>query len=406
MASELLSKKVNFILKLGKALHLYGTNAPRLESALCNVSDAIGIKANVYSTPTYLSISVDDELDQVSRQVRVFPAFANLSKLSRVDEIAKQVSSNELNISDAVIMLDDLEKAKDPYSFSLYIFAFGLVSLSLAIIFKGNYLDIIISFLMGALLGVQRKLFTKSSGLDNLFEFSAGFSCAFIVYLLKSYQTNINLNIVILASLIVFIPGLSVTISMVELAAKNLVSGTARFTGAMVDLVKISFGVMLGLSFAKYLLNSPQLSPSGLISLSHYWLIAAVILGSISFTIIFKANKRDLVWIFLSGVLSISSVKFFSAISSHMTSIFIAALMVGMGSNLFAKLKDRPAMIPLLPGIIFLVPGAIGFTGMGKVLENNYSEGLGLAYQMCLIAITIVSGLFLANVIVNPKRSL
>ncbi len=406
MTSELLNKKINFILKLGKALHMYGTNAPRLESALTNVSQSIGVKAYIYSTPTYLTISIDEGLDQVSRHIRVIPASVDLSKLSSADEIAKKVSLNELNISDAVNMLDDLEKSEEPYSLTLSILAFGLVSLSLAIIFKGNYLDIIISFIMGITLGTQRRLFTRSAGLDNIFEFSAGFLCAFIIYLLKNYETNINLNTIILASLIIFIPGLSVTTSMVELAAKNLVSGTARFTGAMVDLIKISFGVMFGLSFAKYLLNSPVILPSNITGVSDYWLIAAVVLASFSFMVIFKAWKKDFIWILLSGFMAIFSIKFFSGIVSQVTSVFIASLIVGLGSNLFARIKDRPAMIPLLPGIIFLVPGTIGFTGVGKLLENDYSQGLGLAYQMCLIAITIVSGLFIANVIVNPKRSL
>jgi uncharacterized membrane protein YjjP (DUF1212 family) len=406
MSSELLRKKVNFILKLGKALHMYGTNAPRLESALSNVARSIGIEANIYSTPTYLAISIDDGLDQVSRQIRVTPASVDLSRLNSIDEIAKQVSLNELNISDAVKMIDDLEKVDEGHPFWLSVLSFGLVSLSLSIIFKGNYLDILLSFVMGALLGVLRLLFTRNLGLDSIFEFAAGFICAFVTYLLKSYYTNINMNIVILASLIVFIPGLAVTISMIELAAKNLVSGTARFTGAMVDLVKISFGVMFGLNFAKYLLSNPIVLISQLKSPPIYWLFVAVLLASFAFTIIFNANKRDFIWILISSIFAIFSIKFFSTISSQLTSIFSASLIIGVGSNLFARLKDRPAMIPLLPGIIFLVPGAIGFTGIGKLLENDYSEGLGLAYQMCLIAISIVSGLFIANVIVNPKRSL
>lgn len=406
MSTELLNKKINFILKLGKALHIYGTNAPRLESALTNVSLAIGIKANIYSTPTYLAISVDYGVNQVSRQIRVSPSSVDLSKLSSVDEIAKKVSLNELNISDAVQMLDQLESSKGLYSSFLTVLAFGFVSLSLAIIFKGNYLDIIISFVMGAFLGVMRKVFVRSVDLDDIFEFFAGFICAFTAYFLKVYSVNINLNTVIIASLIVFIPGLAVTISMVELAAKNLVSGTARFTGAMVDLIKISFGVTIGLTFAKYTLKSSVSSLSSLAPLPEFWLVAAVVLASISFTIIFKAWKSDFIWILLSGIMAIFTIKYLSLYVSHITSVFIGSFIIGIGSNVFARLKDRPAMIPLLPGIIFLVPGAIGFTGVGKLLQNDYSEGLGLAYQMCLIAITIVSGLFIANVIINPKRSL
>ena len=51
----------------------------------------------------------------------------------------------------------------------------------------------------------------------------------------------------ILASIIVFIPGLSITTALEEITARNLVSGTAKLFDALVSLFKQFFGVVMGL---------------------------------------------------------------------------------------------------------------------------------------------------------------
>jgi uncharacterized membrane protein YjjP (DUF1212 family) len=49
----------------------------------------------------------------------------------------------------------------------------------------------------------------------------------------------LNQNTVIIASLIVLLPGLSLTNAMNELTSQHLVSGTARFAGAVTTVLKM-----------------------------------------------------------------------------------------------------------------------------------------------------------------------
>lgn len=398
------TEKVNFIIKIGRAFHRYGANAPRLEAILINISSKFGMRGNFFSTPTFLSVSIDTDQEQIMRSVRVSPGDVDLERLSLVDAIATSVSSGQISIREGSAELDAIEASPSIYSNSLTALAFGATSLGLAIIFNGAFSDYIISFSLGLVVGLLVIISKYSKKIAEIFEFLAAFITTISAYFLKMKYPDFHFHIVVMASLIAIIPGLNLTIAMSELATHNLVSGTARFMGAITDFFKIAFGVVLAVKLGHMWLGEYPLMQTKAISM--LWYVPATLIATLSFTVIFKAKMKDFIWLFLSGSVSLGSVKFFGTLFDPVLALFIAGLFVGVGSNIFARLKQRPAMIPLLPGIIFLVPGSIGFKSLNLIYETKYVQGLGGGFQMVMLTMTIVASLFLANVIVNPRRSL
>lgn len=399
-----LQEKVNFIIKIGSAFHNYGTNAPRLEAALTKIAHHLDLNGNFFSTPTYLSISIDDGEEQTSRNARVNPGDVNLEKLSDIDDIAVKVCENKLSISAAREQINTVNSRPLAFSNSLIIFAFALTSSSLAVIFNGSYKESLISFLIGATVGVLAIVARKSDKISDSFHFIAAFSCTLLAYFFKIIHPQIEFQILVMSSLIAIIPGLSLTIAITELASKNLVSGTARIMGAGIDFFKISFGVLMGAQAGVYLFGEYSLYTAT--PLPDLYIVPATIMASASFTVIFNAKLIDFRWILVSGILALGTLKLGSLFLSPVISLFIAGLFVGSASNIFARLRNQPAMIPLLPGIIFLVPGSIGFKGLNLLIQSHSVEGIAVATQSLLMAITLVAGLFAANIVVNPRRSL
>ena len=67
---------------------------------------------------------------------------------------------------------------------------------------------------------------------------------------------------------------------------------------------------------------------------------------------------------------------------------------------------ERPASVPLIPGILLLVPGSIGFQSLNFFLVQDVTAGMQAAFQMAIVAVSLVGGLLCANVVVRPGRSL
>ena len=83
---------------------------------------------------------------------------------------------------------------------------------------------------------------------------------------------------------------------------------------------------------------------------------------------------------------------------------FVGALTVGVASNLYAYALRRPASVTLVPGILLLVPGSIGFRSLSSLLDREVVTGVETAFTMVLIGAGLVAGLLLANVLVPERR--
>ena len=83
----------------------------------------------------------------------------------------------------------------------------------------------------------------------------------------------------------------------------------------------------------------------------------------------------------------------------------MAALTVGVASNLYALVLDRPSQVTLVPGVLLLVPGSLGFRSVTSLLEREVITGVETAFQMALIATALVAGLLVANVAVPRRKS-
>ena len=67
--------------------------------------------------------------------------------------------------------------------------------------------------------------------------------------LVATWVGPLNLNTVIIASLVVLLPGISLTNAVNGLASQHWVSGTARFAGALTTVLKLTVGAVIALPF-------------------------------------------------------------------------------------------------------------------------------------------------------------
>jgi uncharacterized membrane protein YjjB (DUF3815 family) len=76
--------------------------------------------------------------------------------------------------------------------------------------------------------------------------------------------------------------------------------------------------------------------------------------------------------------------------------VVVASLLLGLGSNVYARLTSRPAAVPLVPGLAALVPGALGFRGISAFLRSA-TGSLEILAAVLVIAAGLVVGLLVAD---------
>ncbi|MBL8947073.1 MAG: threonine/serine exporter family protein, partial [Myxococcales bacterium] len=71
-------------------------------------------------------------------------------------------------------------------------------------------------------------------------------------------------------------------------------------------------------------------------------------------------------------------------------------------SNAYAWLRRRPGSTVLVPGILMLVPGSMGYRGLSEMMAREVLPGIATAVEMVLVAVSLVAGLLAANVVSPP----
>lgn len=402
---EFLEKR-RFIIRLGKALHKFGTPAYRLEAHLQAVSELLGIEGYFLISPTALTFVLQHDEDQEHNHVaRVKPGELDLGSLARTDELVEELMSGKRTLAEALERLEEISNKPNPYGTGLTLLAFGSSAGAFAMLMGTSWNDVFWSAILGLMVYGLVYRAERSKRMAEMLEPLAAILCAIAASGIAQFDPSMNIPVVILSGIIIFIPGLALTLGLAELAARDLISGTARVMDAFMLLFKLYFGVILGLTIGKALFGETTYVPPD--SLPEWAIWSAVPILSMALVIIFKARMKDSPWGVLAGIVAFFSAMLGGIYFGDSIGIFFGALAVGIYSNLFARWMKAPATIALLQGIVILVPGSKTYIGLNTLIlgETMFNQS-HLGTQIFLIFMSIVAGLIFANVAVPPRRTL
>jgi uncharacterized membrane protein YjjP (DUF1212 family) len=399
-------EKRRFIIKLGKALHKFGTPAYRLETHLQTVAKTLGIEGYFLISPTSMTFVLQHDTDQEYNHVaRVKPGELDLGSLARTDALVQELSLGQRSLSEALERLDEIANKPNPYGPMLTLGAFGTSAAAFAMLMGSSWNDVFWSALIGML--VYGLVFSaeRSRRMAELLEPLAAMLAGFAACGLAQLDAGLNIPVVVLSGIIVFIPGLALTLGLAELAARDLMSGTMRIMDAVMLLFKLYFGAVLGVAIGNALFGeSLYIEP---MPLPRWAIWSAVPILSMALVFIFKARLKDAPWGVLAGIVAFFSAMFGGLYLGDSLGIFFGALAVGIYANLFARWMKAPASIALLQGIVILVPGSKTYIGLNVLISGetmlNQSH---LGSQIFLIFMSLIAGLIFSNVVVPPRNTL
>jgi uncharacterized membrane protein YjjP (DUF1212 family) len=398
------NRDIHFLLKLAKALHSYGLPAHRLEDVMAQIAGRLGYDCDFFAIPTGIFGSLSNAEGQETFFIRVQPGDANLEKQCLVDDIVNRVMNGELSPSDGVDLVAGVEALPDRYPAWLVIISFSIVSASASRFFGGGVVEALTSGFVGLVMGGLVIFTGKYPRIGRLFPLLVSFLAAFVSGSINYFFGSLSVNICLISGLIVFVPGLSLTIAMTELATGHLSSGTARFSQALVIFLQMGFGVALGTHLNSILFG--KLSQVVRFPLPPGYDIVSVLVAGMAFVVLFKAFPKDFAWIVGISFLSYFGARTGAILLGPELGVSIAALSVGSAANLFARFFNRPAAVLLLPGLLLLVPGSIGFNSISSMMHQDIIMGMQTAFRMFMVAIALVSGLFLSSVLISPRKAL
>ncbi|MDQ6612573.1 MAG: threonine/serine exporter family protein [Gemmatimonadota bacterium] len=405
----------HFLLELARALHVHGTPANRLETALESVAARLGLIAQFFSTPTSIMVGIGDSPHQHVHLLRVEPGAPNLGHLSQLSDITRDVVEGKSNPVEGSARIADLLSAPARWPTYLRLIAYVLSSAAIACFLKVNAIDVAVAALLGLVTGcvelVSRRRAAWSHGADML----TAFLVSTLAFTFDVFTHNQSGYLTSLAGLVVLLPGLTLTVALTELSTRHLASGTARLMGTLVVFLGLGFGIALGARFGAVI--GGQLAP--LFGITHATLAmpaaalaqngnlpawtewAALLVAPMAFMVLLNADRRDAGSILVACVLAYATSQIAGRSLGEELGAFLAALVVSAGSNVNARIMRRSAMVTVTPGLLILVPGSIGFRSVTSMLGQDVDTGIATAFRVALIGISLAAGILAGNIITD-----
>ncbi|AIQ52266.1 threonine/serine exporter family protein [Paenibacillus sp. FSL R7-0331] len=122
-------------------------------------------------------------------------------------------------------------------------------------------------------------------------------------------------------------------------------------------------------------------------------------IAAAAFCILFNAPARALLQCGIAGMVGWVLYLELDKQLDTVVATFLATVVVGVISQLFARSYKMPVIIFSVGGIIPLVPGGLAYDAMRKFVENDNNQAIQYGVQALLLSGAIATGLVLSEVL-------
>ncbi len=402
------NEAVGFVLRLGRALHNAGFTAHRLEATLSDVSRKLGLEAQFFSTPTSIMAAFGPPDAQRTHLIRAEPGSTNLSHLSGLDRIARDVMYGTLGPVDGSRRIDVLLSQPPRWTTTQVLLAFVLVSVAVASFLHVGAGDLVGAALLGLLSGTIATRSRNHTEWLDIEEPLSAFAVATIAQLLAAVTDSGAGYAMTVAGLVVLLPGMAFTTGLIELSTRHLASGTARLSGALVTFLGLGFGVALGTKLGTFLgdwlvLHHVVLHIAN--TALPWWVEGlGVLIAPLCFTVLLQADAKEAPWIVLAAAVAYLTSRFAGRALGEELGAFLGALMVSAGSTFIARRRDTTPIVTIVPGLLILVPGSIGLRSVTSFSQQKVVTGVETAFKVALIGVSLAAGVLAGRALTGALR--
>lgn len=377
-----------FILALGKAQLAAGYPVDDVTSSLDAVARAYGRPdLGIFVLPN--AVLIDDPLVGRARIIPEGNDTLRLDQAAEVHDIAARARHHEIDLRTGTRELEDLPSKRPRFPLWASILGYGVASSGFALVFRVSLWGVGMAAVLGLLVGLMVTFTRSRPNVAPLVPPLAAMLCAFTVFGFGSLiDQDVQPIRVVAAPLITLIPGAALTRATQELASGHVVSGASRLIASLVQILVLTFGVLVGALLA-------SVSPYDLGDLTDQrlplwvaWLGAAVY--AIGQALAFNEPRGALTSVVILLLVAFSVQQ---GVSWLLDSVVAAGVAAAMALFIAIVIQDRsrrgtPAFVLFAPVFWLLVPGSLGLVALTEAVTGTTDDPNAQATSVASPALT------------------
>lgn len=374
-------------LDVGEGMLKNGGDVNRVEDTIERICRAYGAEhVEVFTIISVINAAIRMPDGSYSSQLRRVKATSNnLGKLERLNALSREICKDKPSLEEFDAKLHHL-KNNPEYSKRLILGISGLAAGTFTMLFGGGFADALVAAAIGLIISLIDTRYK-----DNLNIMARVVLSTFIATILSGISVSWlhiaeSHDTIMSGVIMLLVPGMAFGTAMRDLFYGDLIAGALKTLQAVLTSLMIAFGYVLAMNVFGNV-PSVDFDWGNLAALKDF--ITAFV-ASIAFAIIFRVNKRHLLW---AGIGSIVTFAIYYLLDDK---LFLAAIVSAMFTALYSEISARvhkaPTLVFLITGVIPTVPGRYLYTTMRCFVEGDWAGGAAYFLDTMSIALGIAAG--------------
>ena len=219
-----------------------------VQDRLTKMARAYGADAATVSAfPTYLMVTMGHGAPATVALTTPLGGAPRLDQVSAIDRLLDEAERGDVRPADGLRRLEEIRQLRPRFGRISSTVGYAVLAAGLCLILRPAPLDIAAAAVLGAIVGALRLVVAGQPTLQVLMPVIAAFSVAALSALWVEHDLIDPGMRAMVASLVIFLPGSTLTTAVLELAAGQMVSGSSRLVSGGVQLALLAFGILAGI---------------------------------------------------------------------------------------------------------------------------------------------------------------